>query len=67
MTHENAGRYFDNTQFVSLVQDAWIGSRGVTSDQITEIVRSGLDADRSVILAAGKRAEGARRRRRRRS
>jgi hypothetical protein len=66
VTHENAGRYFDNTQFVSLVQDAWIGSRGVTSDQITEIVRSGLDADRSVILAAGKRADAGRRRRRRR-
>ena len=66
VTHQNAGRYFDNTQFVSLVQDAWIGSRGVTSDQITEIVRSGLDADRSIILAAGKRAETARRRPRRR-
>jgi hypothetical protein len=66
VTHANAGRYFDNTQFVSLVQDAWIGSRGVTSEQITEIVRSGLDANRSIILAAAKRADRAGRRRRRR-
>lgn len=67
VTHESAGRYLDNTQFVSLVQDGWVGSRGVTSQQITEVIRSGLDAHRSIILAAAKRgAEGATRRNRRR-
>lgn len=65
VTHENAGRYLDNTQFVSLVQDAWIGSRGVTSTQITELIKSGLDADRSIILAAATQDPKAPRRRRR--
>jgi hypothetical protein len=66
VTHSNAGRYFDNTQFVSLVQDGWVGSRGLSSDQITAIIQSGLDADHSIILAASKRDEEAASRRRRR-
>ncbi len=66
ISHDNAGRYFDNTQFVSLIQDGWVGSRGLTSEQITEVIRSGLDAERSIILAASKPSEASANRRRRR-
>jgi hypothetical protein len=65
ITHENAGRYLDNTQFISLVQDAWIGSRSMTSTQTTELIKSSLVADRSIILAAATRDSKAPRRRRR--
>ena len=65
VTHGNAGRYLHNTQFVSLVQDGWVGTCGLTSEQITEVIRSGLDADRSIILAAAKRGDTTGRRNRR--
>jgi hypothetical protein len=51
VTHDNVGRYLNNSQFVDLVQDAWVGSRGITSSRIEEVIRNGLDAERSIVLA----------------
>jgi hypothetical protein len=47
---DNVGRHFNNTLFIDLVGSAWIGSRGVTSEQISTVVRESL-ATRSLILA----------------
>jgi hypothetical protein len=55
LTHERAERWIHNTLFIDLVQAAWVGSRGATTEQITEIIRSGLDAQRSLILARASR------------
>jgi hypothetical protein len=46
-------RYLTNTDFVALVQHAWIRSRGVTSKQICTVIEAGLTTGDSLILAAG--------------
>jgi hypothetical protein len=51
LTYENVIRYLTTGTFVALVQSSWVGSRGITSDQITEVIQNGLAARRSIILA----------------
>jgi hypothetical protein len=50
VTYDNVGRYMNNTTFIELVGASWIGSRGVSSKQIADVIRDSL-ASRSVILA----------------
>jgi hypothetical protein len=47
---DNVVRHINNTMFIDLVGSGWIGSRGVTSRQITRVVRDSL-ANRSLLLA----------------
>jgi hypothetical protein len=47
------GRWLSNTGFVHLVQRAWVGTDGVTSKRIAEVVRATLDAGRSAVMAVG--------------
>jgi hypothetical protein len=65
VTFQNVSRYLTNSQFVDLVQDAWVGSRGITSREIEEVIRSGLAADRSIVLAVASPDPDTPRRRRR--
>lgn len=51
ITFENTGRHINNTVFAGLVKDGWIGTRGVSSSAITELVREALKADRSLVVA----------------
>ena len=51
LTYENVVRYLTTGTFVSLVKSAWVGSRGVTTDQISEVIRQGLAVRRSLVLA----------------
>jgi hypothetical protein len=51
LTHKSAQRWINNTLFIELVQPAWVGSRGETTQQITDLIRSALAAKRSLILA----------------
>lgn len=51
LTFENAGRHMSNTLFADLLRDGWIGTRTVSSAQVTEIVRASLTAMRSVVVA----------------
>lgn len=44
-------RYINNTMFIDLVQGGWIGSRLVASEDIMNIVRTSLDAGRSMTVA----------------
>ncbi len=51
ISYRNVQRHMDNTRFTWAVRDGWVGTRGVTSTEITKIVKAGLDADRAVIVA----------------
>jgi hypothetical protein len=51
LTGKTVDRYLNNTQFIDLVQASWVGSRGATSKQIEQVVRAGLEANESLILA----------------
>lgn len=51
ITYDNAGRYFDNAAFVKLVEDGWIGSSIVEERELSSLIRSGLEGNRSVLYA----------------
>lgn len=51
ITFESAGRHLNNTQFVELVQAGWVGSHDLGTLRIDRLVRQGLDAGRSLLLA----------------
>jgi hypothetical protein len=61
--YANVPRYLNNSLFIDLAQAGWIGTRGVRSATIGEIVRGSLEGKRSVILAAGNSPQRERRRR----
>lgn len=49
---EKTGRFLNNEQFQALVGSAWVGTRGESSSKLHEIVRSGIEGNRSLVLAA---------------
>jgi hypothetical protein len=51
LTDKTADRYLSNTKFIELVQSSWVGSRGTTSEQIGRVVKAGIEANESLILA----------------
>lgn len=53
LTYENVGRWLNNTAFVGLVERSWVGTRGLTSTQLTKVIRRSLAAKHSLILAEG--------------
>lgn len=44
-------RHLSNTDFVALVKEGWIGSRGATSDLLQQVISESLHSGRSVTLA----------------
>jgi|SRR3569623_615748 len=48
---ENVKRHLSNTEFTTMVQQGWVGTRGVSTTEITEIVRDALASGRAVIQA----------------
>lgn len=57
VSFKNAGRHITNSLFSDLLRDGWIGTRGVSSEMVAEIVRRSVEANRSVTLARA-RPEG---------
>lgn len=51
ISYENNTRYINNTLFVELMQNGWIGSQVSNTDAITEQIRISLDAGNSVLTA----------------
>ena len=51
ITYNNRGRHFTNTLFISLVQSGWIGSREITTDEISSIINKTLVSGKAVVLA----------------
>lgn len=48
--YENTVRHLNNSDFIRLVRGGWIGSRTNTTAVVTELVRTCIDADHSVIV-----------------
>lgn len=69
VTFDNAGRYLTNSHFVELLQAGWIGSRLEHTEAVTKLVRTAIEGDRSLVVAAnmptGEAGPAVRRRRRR--
>jgi hypothetical protein len=56
VTFENTGRHLTNTLFAELLREGWIGTRGVSSAKVAEIVRDALVANRSMSVARARPA-----------
>lgn len=57
VSFKNTGRHLTNSLFSDLLRDGWIGTRGVSSEKVAEIVRRSVEAERSVTFARA-RPEG---------
>lgn len=51
LTFKNVGRYLDNTDFIRLMADAWVGTTVQQSAVLQVIVRNVLESGRAVTLA----------------
>ncbi len=51
LSFNNTGRYFNNTQFVNLAQNGWIGSRIENLETVTDIIAASINSDNSLTLA----------------
>jgi len=54
ITFDNAPRYMTNSQFTALVNEGWIGTRGVQSAEIQTIVKRFYETGRAVVVAQEK-------------
>ncbi len=52
LTYDSVGRWMSNGSFVDCVKQSWLGTRGLTSQQIAAVIQDALAANRSVVLAA---------------
>lgn len=50
-------RHLSNTLFADLVRDGWIGSRGISSTAIAQVLKDKLSAGRSIVLARSRASE----------
>lgn len=57
VTYGNAERYIDNSLFVRLVEDGWIGSGPIETDSLSALVRAGIEGNRSVMIATETRGD----------
>lgn len=57
VSFKNTGRHLTNSLFSDLLRDGWIGTRGVSSAKVAEIVRRSVESGRSLTLARA-RPEG---------
>lgn len=51
VSYNNAQRYLNNTLFIQLFQDGWIGSQIEDTEMITKLIQEALDGKNSVVLA----------------
>jgi hypothetical protein len=51
ITIDNTKRHISNTLFAELVRDGWIGTRGLSSIRVAEIVREGLVQGHAMVIA----------------
>lgn len=59
ISYENVPRHINNSLFIELVQDGWIGSTIPDANTITDLIKRSLEGDRSVMLAAHRRDKDA--------
>lgn len=51
VTYQNAGRHFDNTEFVRLVAKAWVGTNSNQSSVLKEVIRQVIETGKAVAIA----------------
>ena len=51
LSYETVERYLSNSLFITLLQDSWIGSRGITTAAILDLIREWIGESHSVIFA----------------
>lgn len=51
ITYANVERYFDNTSFIMLVRDAWVGTTPAQSSILQDAIRATLESGRAVVIA----------------
>lgn len=63
--YDTINRYLTNGLFVDLVRQGWIGTRGVTTNEIASLIEAAVGVGRSVLLAeeSGEQSRSNRRRR----
>jgi len=54
VSFENVGRYFDNTSFIPLVANGWVGTTAEQSDMLRPIVRQLVEEGRSLTVAVAR-------------
>jgi hypothetical protein len=57
---DNAPRHFSNSEFTSLLRRGWIGSSGLQSKLLSEIIEAVLSSDHMLVLAATSSASSGR-------
>jgi hypothetical protein len=50
--YDRVGRWMTNGDFELLLRNAWVGSRGLSTEALTKIIRRSLKAKHSVVMAA---------------
>jgi hypothetical protein len=55
--YDSPQKHYNNTQFVSLFQQGWIGSSMINTRAITEIINRALQSDKSLLIAESSRIE----------
>lgn len=58
LTYENVPRHFSNTQFIDLVRDGWIGSRGTGTELLRNVIKESIETRHSVVLGVQTSATG---------
>lgn len=56
ITFENTSRHINNTVFAELVRDGWIGTRGISSAKIADIIRDKLTAGQAIVIGRSRPA-----------
>jgi hypothetical protein len=51
ISNRRTKRYLNNSEFITLLKGGWIGSNGITSDNLTQIIKDSLEGKNSVVLA----------------
>jgi hypothetical protein len=51
-------RHFSNTQFIDLVRDGWIGSRGAGTELLRNVIKESIETRHSVVLGVQTSATG---------
>jgi hypothetical protein len=51
LSFNNTGRYFNNSQFINLAQNGWIGSKIEDFENVTNIIMSSINSNNSLTLA----------------
>ncbi len=52
LSFDNCPRYFDNTQFISIMQSGWVGTSSVARSFLEQVITEIVNSGKSLVLAA---------------